>query len=109
MLAKLKLINDKAHLIQISNILDIRIKKNMKIEVLATAPEASKCSGLFCDRQRTVEVIRGSRGCGCYSMQTRLSNVILVHDLKVKHDTMTIMTMNQFSSFWDLSRPSKIV
>jgi len=34
MLAKLKLINDKAHLIQISNILDIRIKKNMKIDDL---------------------------------------------------------------------------
>lgn len=34
MLSKLKLINDKAHLIQISNILDIRIKKNMKIDDL---------------------------------------------------------------------------
>jgi pre-mRNA-splicing factor ATP-dependent RNA helicase DHX15/PRP43 len=33
-LAKLKLINDKVHLVQISNILDIDIKKNIKIDDL---------------------------------------------------------------------------
>ena len=33
-LAKLKLINDKIHLVQISNILDINIKKNQKIDDL---------------------------------------------------------------------------
>eukprot|EP00957_Ditylum_brightwellii_P030260 2291139-Ditylum_brightwellii.AAC.1 len=36
-----------------------------------TIPEETKCSGLFCDKQRTHEITTQNRGCGCYHMLGR--------------------------------------
>ena len=71
---------------------------NAKLECLSTNIEVTKCSGLFCDRQRVLEILRSNKGCGCYSMQTRLSNLSISHSLIVKKNNVKIFAVDEFSS-----------
>ena len=54
------------------------------LDVISSTPEETKCSGLFCDKQRIHEIANNNQGCGCYSMLTRRSNMIIDHSLKIE-------------------------
>ena len=69
------------------------VMNNVTLEVLNTVPETTKCAGLFCDRQRVREVIKLNKGCGCYGMNSRISNLTVAHSIIVKDNN----DMNQFS------------
>jgi len=69
------------------------------VEVKSTAVHEYRCSGYLCDRQRVIENGRGQKTCGCYSMNNRMSNVVLVHTVKVYGNNGTELFMNNFSSF----------
>ena len=46
------------------------VLNNVQLESVSMNIEVTRCSGLFCDRQRVLEIMRANKGCGCYSMQT---------------------------------------
>ena len=69
------------------------VMNNATLEVLNTVPETTKCAGLFCDRQRVREVIKLNKGCGCYGMNSRISNLTVAHSIIVKDNN----DRNQFS------------
>ena len=75
------------------------VLNNTRIEIKSSHAVATKCSGFFCDGQRAQEIIKGRRGCGCYSMETRLSNITMAHNILVTsefHEPM--FRMQNFSS-----------
>ena len=75
------------------------VLNGVQIEVESTHAIATRCSGLFCDRQRSRDIVRTNRGCGCYSMQTRLSNIALSHSISVSSEIGDhIFRMEEFSS-----------
>ena len=74
------------------------VLNNVNVDLSSMDVHTTKCSGLFCDRQRAVEVGRGNRACGCYSMQTRIGNIVLVHQVNVSKGDKDIVTMDDFSS-----------
>ena len=76
------------------------VLNKMDITVDSTDVQNTKCGGLFCDRQRTIEINRGNKACGCYAMSSHVANIVLVHTISVKYqDThATIFTMDDFSS-----------
>ena len=74
------------------------VLNNVEVSLLNMDVVTTKCSGLFCDRQRAMEILRGNRACGCYMMQTRVGNVVLVHDVDVSKNGERIVTMEDFSS-----------
>ena len=74
------------------------VNNNVTIDVLSTDVHTTKCSGLFCDRQRAIEISRGNRACGCYSMQSRIGNIVLVHQVSVSKGGVLVMNMDDFSS-----------
>ena len=45
---------------------------NARITINSYFTEITKCSGLLCNRQRVREVLQVNRGCGCYSMNSRI-------------------------------------
>ena len=67
-----------------TNVTRCFVKNNVDVDVdvLSTDVHTTKCSGLFCDRQRSMEIIRGNRSCGCYSMNIRVSSIALLHHVK---------------------------
>ena len=75
------------------------VLNNTQIIIQSSHAIASRCSGLFCDRQRVQEISRTRRGCGCYSMQTRLSNIAMTHTIDVKTEYgENLFQMEDFSS-----------
>ena len=80
------------------NIICAFVLNNVEAKLASMDVVTTKCSGLFCDRQRAVEILRGNRACGCYMMQTRVGNVVLVHDVDVSKNGERIVTMEDFSS-----------
>ena len=74
------------------------VLNGVKLSNLATNFESTGCSGLFCDRQRPQEILRSGKGCGCYSMQTRNSNIAIVHTLAVNEDGVRLFVTKGFSS-----------
>ena len=74
------------------------VLNNMEVEMSSMDVYNTKCSGLFCDRQRAVEIRRGNRACGCYSMQTRIGNIVLVHHVTVSKGNDVMLNMDDFSS-----------
>ena len=46
------------------------VLNNLCLSNVSMTVEVTQCSGLFCDRQRVLEIMRSNKGCGCYSMQT---------------------------------------
>ena len=48
------------------------LRNKVQIDVVATTIHTTQCSGLFCDKQRSVEILRGQRACGCYHMNNRV-------------------------------------
>ena len=75
------------------------VLNGMKLDILYSYPLETNCSGSFCDRQRVVEVLRSGRGCGCYSMISRKSRLVIAHDLIIsKTDTNIDIEIESFSS-----------
>lgn len=75
------------------------VLNNTRIEIISSHAVATKCSGLFCDCQHAQEIIKDRRGCGCYSMQTRLSNIAMIHTILVTSEHHNpIFCMEDFSS-----------
>ncbi len=74
------------------------VKSHVDIKVVSVSVHNSKCGGLFCDRQRCVKIDRGTRACGCYSMNTRISSIVLVHHIQVIYLGKVLFEMEDFSS-----------
>ena len=55
------------------------------IHSLSISVEESGCAGLFCDKQRVLEVRRYNQGCCCYSYDARRTNIIIDHSLEIEH------------------------
>lgn len=68
------------------------------ITVNTAYPIQSNCGGNFCDKQRVEEVLRGTRGCGCYSVYSRISNIVIVLDISVRMPNGEVLHMERFSS-----------
>jgi hypothetical protein len=52
---------------------------------LSISAEESGCAGLFCDKQRVLEVRRYNDGCCCYSFDSRRTNMIVDHAMNIAH------------------------
>ena len=52
---------------------------------LSISAEESGCAGLFCDKQRVLEVRKYNQGCCCYSYDSRRTNVIIDHSLEINN------------------------
>jgi hypothetical protein len=64
------------------------VYKNCQISIRSSTVEETKCAGLFCDKQRIREVLQSKNGCGCYSMQSRRSNLVITHNLIVTNEEL---------------------
>ena len=62
------------------------VYNHCQIRIQSSTTEETKCAGLFCDKQRVREVLQSKNGCGCYSMQSRRSNLITTHNLIVTNE-----------------------
>ena len=65
----------------------------------------------FCDKQRCIEISRGSRPCGCYRMNQRVGNLALVHAITISKGEEDLFSMVDFSSsrFTDMYLQSHIL
>ena len=64
------------------------VYRNCQVTVRSSTVEETKCAGLFCDKQRIREVLQAKNGCGCYSMQSRRSNLAITHNLIVTNENL---------------------
>ena len=64
------------------------VYKNCQLSIKSSTVEETKCAGLFCDKQRIREVLQSKNGCGCYSMQSRRSNLVITHNLIVTNEEL---------------------
>ena len=74
------------------------VQNGAKVEVQSIYVHTTKCSGLFCDKQRSLEISRGTRACGCYSMIIKVSSITILHRIAVTVDGMHLCYMDDFSS-----------
>ena len=74
------------------------LRNKVQIDVVATTIHTTQCSGLFCDKQRSVEILRGQRACGCYHMNNRVGSLALAHEIDVSLGDNQLMSMVDFSS-----------
>lgn len=74
------------------------VMNSILIEVLDTSVHETNCAGSFCDRQHAIEVCRSSRACGCFAMQSMVSNIVLMHSIECTKNGDKILYMDQFSS-----------
>ena len=76
------------------------------LDVISSTPEETKCSGLFCDKQRIHEILDGNQGCGCYSMLSRRSNIVMDHSIHITNNNtgwecfVERFSSNRFSMFY---------
>lgn len=61
------------------------VLNDCQLRVCSSMPEDTRCSGLFCDKQRIHEIMDRNQGCGCYSMLSRRSNMVIDHSLEIHH------------------------
>ena len=66
------------------------------ISTSTDAPEESSYSGLFCDK-KIFRYWMGQRGCGCYNMNQRRSNLVFDHTIRFVFNN-TKIKMQNFSS-----------
>ena len=95
-------------------LIDYQIKSNVtrsfcvrecEIKVRSVLVNKSTCSGMFCDKQATSDPSRTKEACGCYSMNTRASSLVLTFTLKIQQQLKDInFTVSDFTSchFWSL-------
>ena len=81
-----------------TNVTRCFVKNNVDVDVLSTDVHSTKCSGLFCDRQRSLEISRGNRSCGCYSMNNRVSSIAILHRVEISVGGVQLFSMDDFSS-----------
>ena len=73
--------------------------EGMKIEVLSMTPAETNCSGLLCDRQRTVNTTAYRKGRGCYLLNNRRACVVMVYTNKFSNiDSTHDSTKTDFNS-----------
>ena len=74
------------------------VMNHLEISVFSSSPYTTTCSGHLCDKQRSVEVSRDVRTCGCYHMQHRVGNICINHDIGLSKNNKSILVMQDFSS-----------
>ena len=75
------------------------ILNNAKLEIKMIEVVKTNCSGYFCDKQRSIEILKTDKKCGCYTMRDMGSNLAIVHVLKVTHETLyEDLQVDDFSS-----------
>ena len=76
------------------------ILNECNLEVVSAEVLSTACSGLFCDRQRTLELLRTGKKCGCYFMRSIASNLSIVHTIKIREENQSVfLKIEEFSSF----------
>lgn len=68
------------------------------LKLTGLTPVQTDCSGLLCDKARVLEWSGTERGCGCYSMHHRRSNIAFQFDIEVTDQNGNVFTMSNFSS-----------
>lgn len=68
------------------------------LKLTGLTPVQTTCSGLLCDKARVSEWSGTERGCGCYSMHHRRSNIAFQFDVEVTDQYGHKFTMSNFSS-----------
>ena len=75
------------------------VLNNCELDILSITPEQTSCGGLFCDKQRVMEIKERKQACGCYSMLARRSNLALDYALTLtKKELLWEFTVENFSS-----------
>ena len=75
------------------------IVNNCQLQVLSVEVLTTNCKGFFCDRQRSAELLRTGKNCGCYNMRGNSSNLSIVHCIEFEDPTtQEIYKMEEFSS-----------
>ena len=59
------------------------IMNNCRVEVETVDVIETKCCGHFCDKQRSAELMRAGKPCGCYQMRAMHSNLSLLHRIRI--------------------------
>ena len=60
---------------------------------------ATKCSGKFCDRQNSTKLLTTGKACGCYSMNSRIANAVMVHNIDIEDmNRRLLFQTTEFSS-----------
>ena len=75
------------------------VLRQVKVDIISTAPVQTKCGGLFCGKQDILNVLKSGRGCGCYSMKDRVSSIVMLHSIMI-YDAVheTNFSVKEFSS-----------
>ena len=73
------------------------ILNNAFVEVDSIDVISTRCHGHFCDKQKSAELMRRDKPCGCYFMRGVQSGLAVIHRIKIKHGNRTYI-MNEFSS-----------
>ena len=55
---------------------------------LSITEEESGCAGLFCDKQRVIEIRSYNDGCCCYYFDSHQTNMIVDHALNIAHHSL---------------------
>ena len=75
------------------------VLNNCKIEIVCAEVIATNCSGYFCDRQRSSELMRSGKKCGCYQMRGIGSNLSIVHSVNFQDPLDNVIyNVEEFSS-----------
>ena len=75
------------------------VLNNCEIKIVCAEVIATNCSGYFCDRQRSAELMRSGKKCGCYQMRGLGSNLSVVHNIDFKDpNDNVIYNVEEFSS-----------
>eukprot|EP00957_Ditylum_brightwellii_P134276 10237513-Ditylum_brightwellii.AAC.1 len=67
------------------------VKEGATLQIHSTTPEETKCAGLVLDKQHIYEITSQSQGCGCYSMLSRRSKLVLDHWIHVTKDSIEVV------------------
>ena len=73
---------------------------NCKIIVDSIDIVETTCFGHFCDKQRSAELIKNGKPCGCYQMRGMHSKLSILHRIKMSNfdNTIADVVMDDFSS-----------
>lgn len=75
------------------------ILNNAKLEIKMIEVVKTNCSGYFCDKQRSIEILKTDKKCGCYTMRGMGSNLAIVHVVKIVHEALyEDLQVDDFSS-----------
>ena len=64
------------------------VLNNCRIEILDSEAVGTGCGGLFCEKQRTLEVMACVQGSCCFLFSQRHPNMAVLHTLTINHASL---------------------